>query len=1016
MRLTRVFITGLAIFTSVRASAQTNFAQLASDGAWTWFNDPRAIFHNGKLYFGFVRSADSKSVLDVFDLSTGQNSDLWVSAFTQLDDHNNPGLLSKQDGKLLAVYSRHLSDQYFAYRLSSSTNPVSSADWGAEQHIANSGAAMTYANPFQLSSESGKIYNFCRNTNYNPTVYTSVDSGTNWSAPQILIKAGTGSTRPYVKYSCDYTNRIEFLYTDGHPREVISNSLYHLYYQTNTFSKTDGTFVKNYSGLPILHDSGERGSVIYQYSTAAQSDPNQWIPRGRSWCWEIASQTNGQPACVFSVMVSNVMGTTQGTDDRIYYYYARWTGAAWQKRFIAQAGKPLYAAENDYAGGICLDPTDVNTIYISSDALNPFDLTQTTNVPLRAGNRYEIWRGNTTDGGLTFAWSQITSNSSLDNIRPYIPRRNGGEQCLLWLRGTYASYTSYALSIVGLFTTAVPQTNAASGTWLSDSDGVWSDSTKWQSSIIAFGAGNTADFSTVDITSNRTVTLDTARTIGTLRFADTSSNQTWTLTGNTLTLNTGSMVVTNSAATIQAPLAGTNGITKSLAGTLILSGSSTITGPLNLDRGLDGNNDDGATRIASPNAATSFSSINIRNTSVSTAGGATLQLDGSAGNVVLTQTNSVTCRNNTTRPTFQNIAGTNTIAGPTLIQVGGTNVQYQSDAGSRLIVASNVVYVGTLTAARIINFVGAGETVVTGNIQGGTNGVTPIGVAKSGSGTLTLSGANTYSNGTTLLAGTLLYNGTVRNGAITVSGGTLGGTGTLSVPVTVQSGATFSPGNPVGTLTISNNLIVNAGATLAYALGTNSDRATVIGNLTVAGTLNVTDAGGFGPGDYTLLTYTGTLSNAGLTNSALPSGLTGSIVTNGLSLVLHVNSPPLSPFATWQLQYFGSTNCATCDGVADFDGDGQSNTNEFLAGTNPTNSASAFQITGILPAGSDVVVTWRGKSGSTGALQSVDNSYSTNFNDISGGIVVPGAGVTNYADAGAITNLGTRFYRVRLVP
>ncbi|HUJ71360.1 MAG TPA: glycoside hydrolase family 88 protein, partial [Verrucomicrobiae bacterium] len=423
------------------AQVPANFVTLVNDGAWTWFNDPRALFQNGILYFGYNRAADGKVVLSALNLQSGNVTNLWAGVFTQTDDHDVPGLLAKQDGRLLAIYARHLSDQFFAYRLSTVTNPVSSADWGAEQRISNSGDGMTYANPFQLSAESGKIYNFCRNLNYNPTVYTSTDAGATWSSPQILIQTGTGSTRPYVKYSSDYTNRLDFLYTDGHPREVVNNSLYHLYYHNGAFYKTDGTFVKNYSSLPILHDSGERGSVVYQYSTAAQSDPNQWIPGGRSWCWEIAAQTNGDPACVFSVMLTNAAGPTQGTDDRIYYYYARWTGTNWQKRFIAQAGRPLYATENDYAGGICLDPQDPNLVYISSDASDPFDLSSTTNVPLRA--HYELWRGLTSDGGLTFTWTPVTTNSSVDNLRPYIPRRNDGEPCLLWFRGTYSSYTSF---------------------------------------------------------------------------------------------------------------------------------------------------------------------------------------------------------------------------------------------------------------------------------------------------------------------------------------------------------------------------------------------------------------------------------------------------------------------------------------------------------------------------------------------------------------------------------------------
>lgn len=430
--------------------AQTNFATLNSDAGWCWFSDPRALFHNGKLYYGYVKPSTGKTALDVYDVTTGANSNLWYSGFTLTDDHDVPGLCVKDDGTMLAVYARHLSDYYFAYRTSKNTNPITPADWNAEQQIPNSADKMTYANPFQLSGEGGKIYNFSRNLNFNPTVYTSTDGGSAWSSGQILIQSGSGGVRPYVKYCSDHTNRIDFLYTDGHPRDV-ANSLYHMFYQGGSCYKTDGTLIKSLANLPLNHDSGERGSVIYQYSDTDTSDFNDHVPTGRAWCWEIARDTNGYPVCVFQVQV----GTDGAGYDasRIFYYYARWTGTGWQKRFIAQAGRALYSAESDYAGGICVDPLDPNVIYLSSNAQHPFDLT-TTNVPLAA--HYEIYKGVTTDGGLSFNWQTITTNSTQENLRPYIPRRNGGEPCVIWFRGSYSSYTSYSGSLVGLFTSAVP--------------------------------------------------------------------------------------------------------------------------------------------------------------------------------------------------------------------------------------------------------------------------------------------------------------------------------------------------------------------------------------------------------------------------------------------------------------------------------------------------------------------------------------------------------------------------------
>ena len=121
---------------ATHAPAQTNFATLSTDGAWCWYSDPRALFHNGKLYYGYVKSS-GKTVLDVFDLATGVSSNLWSSSFTQVDDHNVPGLCVKQDGKMLAVYAGHFLNNLY-HRTSTSTNPITAADWNPEQILPNS--------------------------------------------------------------------------------------------------------------------------------------------------------------------------------------------------------------------------------------------------------------------------------------------------------------------------------------------------------------------------------------------------------------------------------------------------------------------------------------------------------------------------------------------------------------------------------------------------------------------------------------------------------------------------------------------------------------------------------------------------------------------------------------------------------------------------------------------------------------------------------------------------------------
>src|SRR4051812_29881206 len=86
--------------------AQTHLHKIADDGAWTWLNDPRALFHNGRLYVGHVRGNDGRSTLTAYDPASGAVATLWTSSWTELDDHDNPGLLPLQDGRLMAFYAR----------------------------------------------------------------------------------------------------------------------------------------------------------------------------------------------------------------------------------------------------------------------------------------------------------------------------------------------------------------------------------------------------------------------------------------------------------------------------------------------------------------------------------------------------------------------------------------------------------------------------------------------------------------------------------------------------------------------------------------------------------------------------------------------------------------------------------------------------------------------------------------------------------------------------------------------
>jgi len=423
---------------------------LAPDAAWCWFGNPRALRHRGILYFGYVRAIDGKTCLSAHDPATGATTLLWTSTWSQLDDHNNPALTPLADGRLLAVYAAHSREPAFYWRLSTSLDPATPSAWTEERAFTDTPDRVCYANPYQLVDERGLVFNFTRNLNFNPTRLTFDPVTDQWSSPSILIQTGTGATRPYVQYASDYRHRIDLLYTDGHPLRT-ENSLYHLYYSGGAWRRSDGVAIKQLSEGPLLHDPPhrERGSVVYPYLRPSDQPSEDQLPGGRAWCWDLAYAGEGSPVCVFSVQRDHVT-STHWHGDRIAYFYARWTGDHWERHLIAQAGRPLYEAERDYAGGITLDPAQPSIVYLSSNALHPFQTsTSTTDLPLQPNARYELYRGLTRDGGRTFTWQALTSNSAVDQLRPYVPRNQSSASWLLWLRGRYRAYTDWSTELVG---------------------------------------------------------------------------------------------------------------------------------------------------------------------------------------------------------------------------------------------------------------------------------------------------------------------------------------------------------------------------------------------------------------------------------------------------------------------------------------------------------------------------------------------------------------------------------------
>jgi outer membrane autotransporter protein len=352
-----------------------------------------------------------------------------------------------------------------------------------------------------------------------------------------------------------------------------------------------------------------------------------------------------------------------------------------------------------------------------------------------------------------------------------------------------------------------------------------------------------------------------------------------TARATTLGAGGGTFEVTNGTLTHNGVIDGPGGLTKTGNATLELNAVNAYAGGTQVSAG---------TLIANVNGA-------LGSGAVSVAGGATLRLNGGfdlggrqvvnrSGYINLYGAGTLGDAQVTNLGGFTYLLGSSTAANATIVNNGGVmsfqegstggnsqvttrsgsytefwgwstagNASLVADAGGWVdfsgtsgpafdhrITAGAIAGAGRFQLGQNVLTVGSNNTstTVSGTIEdGGAGGGTGGGLIKIGTGTLTLSGTNTYTGATKVNAGTLAVNGSVA-GAVTVNNGaTLGGAGSVGSTV-IASGGTLAPGNSIGTLTVIGDLTLAAGSTYrveADPASSASDRVAVSGTATLGG-------------------------------------------------------------------------------------------------------------------------------------------------------------------------------------
>jgi autotransporter-associated beta strand protein len=433
-------------------------------------------------------------------------------------------------------------------------------------------------------------------------------------------------------------------------------------------------------------------------------------------------------------------------------------------------------------------------------------------------------------------------------------------------------------------------------TWTNSLSDSWANSNNWLNTVIGSGSGVTADLSELTMNGNITVTLDTPQTIGSLLFADRGNTYGWTLStgaGGTLTLNAGtnSPIVSNSApVTISVVIAGINGFTKYGSNILTLSGNNTYTGPVTVNAGtldLEYNYGTGNTRpaiVVNPGASLNSGYRGVATYEPVTLNGTTWTNGGGYYSSTLNLLNGA------------NVTGSPMYAayyyGSTEIQSGG-NLPSTYSANITLVHYSGYNYAVDFI---VTNTGGTGpDLTFNGAVSDYSSGYAGAKITKKQSGTLLLSGANTYSGPTVVYAGTLLVNGSLGTNLVTVTNSTLGGNGIIGGSVLLTNGATLSPSassSSFCTLTINKALTMANSSTNTFKVNGSTpanDSIALGGTVTYGGTLNIISSGTFTSGQtFTLFSGSGAVTSSSFANLVSSSSGVQFSFANGILTVVGV--------------------------------------------------------------------------------------------------------------------------------
>ncbi len=440
-----------------------NLVQFDDNGIWTWYSDERTVIdtNENKIVAGCVENGsglggiprDGNINVTVWDVQSGTGPRYTLrtnlTSFGGGDDHNAPGLLVMSNGHYLAMYTGHNQDSNTWFRVfdpaTTTWSPETNFNWASQP--GGTDFNTTYSNPNNMSAE-GRTYDFARGNGHgSQNIIVSTDYGTNWTYGGMLTSNNIpGYVEGYFKYWGNGVDRIDFICTEAHPRDY-DTSIYHGFVSNGMNFNTYGTVMDTNIFDKLNMAQPQDFTPVFTAGTVEPPGQTNY----RCWDDDICRYADGAIECIITARIND---NTEDNDANINpdhaFFFCRFDGTNWNSTYLCQAGYKLYSTEADYVGLGCLNPNDPNTIYISTEFDPRAVIPGVTDTNLAYTTVHEIWKGVTTNQGVSFAWTPITQGSLRDNLRPVMPIWDNTDSALLWFRAVYTSAQIVDGAIVGI--------------------------------------------------------------------------------------------------------------------------------------------------------------------------------------------------------------------------------------------------------------------------------------------------------------------------------------------------------------------------------------------------------------------------------------------------------------------------------------------------------------------------------------------------------------------------------------